>query len=444
MTRRTVPFALAPALAAAAALLAPSSALLAQTSAGGWGRVSLFGQAGSTRAVDGGAGSSFNDAWATLTLRSSPADSGGLEYALDGRGRSSAYGDERQSRAQLYDAWVGGRLSGGAVGARVGQMWLNDLGALGAVGGLNLEWRPLSDGKPGRFRLGVFGGLEPNAWEAGYVQGVTKAGAYAVLEGERARRHVLGWVLLRDKGLTERSVVTVTNFVPAGTTFFLYQAAEADLTGPGGTGHGGLTFFFVNARWAPTSRVELTATVHHGRSIDTRTITQDQLDGRPIDAKRLDGLLYESAGGRLSVEVVRGVRLWAGYARERTNNGETGANRTSAGLFVFNLLKSGFDVNAVLNRYDAVTGPFDSWYASLGRSIGARVYLSADYSTAVSVLRTASDGGIVVETRPRSRRMTLSGTFNLTRSISLLLSGERLLDDTSTQNRGMAGLTYRF
>lgn len=427
------------------ALLAPAPSLRAQTTSSGYGRVSLFVQGGSASPFDGGAGRSFNDAWASLALRSSLAEKGsGIEYALEGRGRSYSAGDERESRFQLYDAWVGGRVAEGVLGARVGQMWLNELGALGAVGGLLLEVRPKSDWKAGRLRFGLFGGLDPKTWEAGYYTGVKKGGAYAVLDGENARRHVLGWVLVKNGSLTERSVVSVSNFIPAGQKFFLYQAAEYDLTGPGGQGTGGLSYLFANARWAISTRVEVQGTFHHGRSIDTRTITQDELDGRPIDPKRLEGLLFETVGGRLSVEPIRGVRVWAGWARDKYNEDEAPGNRYSAGLYAGNVFKSRIDLNAIATRNDRPTGAYDSWYVSLGRNFGSWLYLSIDYSTAASVIRTTGIGGLVVETRPSSRRYTLNGLVNLTRDLSLLLTVERLTDDVEAATRGMAGLTLRF
>ena len=47
-------------------------------------------------------------------------------------------------------------------------------------------------------------------------------------------------------------------------------------------------------------------------------------------------------------------------------------------------------------------------------------------------------------TRPSSRRYSLSGIFNLSRAFSLFVTGEQLVDDETTQNRGLLGLTFRF
>jgi len=430
--RRTHAAALAAALAAA-----PCAAQALP----GWGRVALYAQTLRSTSDDGRA-SSFTELSAAVTLRSASVENGGVEYAVDMRG-ADAPSSGRPDRVSIYDAYVGGKLPGGVVGARVGQMWLNDLGALGALGGFLVEASPRGASKAGRLRLGLFAGAEPLGFEAGYVSGVRKAGAYAALDGARGRRHVVGWIVLRNSGLTERSVVTVTNFVPAGKCFFLYQAAEVDVTGPAGKGSGGLTYVFANARYAPVPRLELQANVHHGRSIDTRTITQDVLNGRPIDARALDGFLYESVGGRVTVEVVKNVRVYGGYAVDRSNRDDVRSGRATFGVWAANLAGSGLDVTLSDNRIDRTGGGYDSWYASIGRSLGPRLYLTLDASTSRSVFRFTDSGGTLVETRPHSRRYGLSGVLNLGRRFSFLLTLEELRDDTSHEERGLFGIIVR-
>jgi len=87
---------------------------------------------------------------------------------------------------------------------------------------------------------------------------------------------------------------------------------------------------------------------------------------------------------------------------------------------------------------------YDSWYFSLGRSLGSRLYLTLDYSTSLSVLQLTNSGGLTVMTRPSSRRYSLSGIYNLSRAFSLFVTGEQLVDDETTQNRALLGLTFRF
>lgn len=440
MTSRT----LRRALVALSLLAAPGNAL-AQSN--GWGRISLFVQGGQSRPQDGGESFSSNEAVTTLTYKSPEQELNGFEYAFDGRGSSyGAGGDDRQNRFSLWDAWAGGRFANGAVGVRVGQQWISDLGGLGSVGGALVEVR----GRKGkgkrklRPRFGVFGGLEPKGWEAGWVSGVKKGGAFAALDGEGGQRHVLGFVTIRNSGLTERSVVTTTNFIPVGKQLFFYVAGEYDVARPGGQADAGLSYAFVNARWAPSSRVELQGLYHRGRSYDARTLTQDQIDGRPVDPRLLTGFLYESAGARVTVEALRGVRVFAGYARDRGNRDDGSTGRITAGFHASNVFRSGIDVTVSDNRIDRPDGGYDSWYASVGRSFGGRVYVSLDYATALSVLRFTGTDGVVVESRPRTKRFSLNGSVNVGRSVSLLFSAERGTDDYATDLRGTLGLSVRF
>ena len=408
-----------------------------------WGRVSFMAQSFSAT-ESGHSVPSFSELILSATLASPARDEGGFEYRFDMRTAGYPQAGTRDARFSLYDGYVGQRFAGGAFGVRVGQMWLNDLGGLGSIGGVQGEFVRRNVAGFKRLRIGAFGGLEPKVLEAGYVSDVTKAGTYFALEGQGAWRNVLGFVLVRNSGLTERAVLTTTNFLPIGRTFLVYQSAEVDLVGPAGNGSGGLTYFFTNARYSPVPVVELQGLFHRGRSIDARTITLDQLNGRPISQRALEGLLYESAGGRVTFTVVRGFRLFAGYARDRNNREDAPTNRITLGGFASNVLGSGFDVRVSDDRVDGPTSSYDSWYGSVGRSLGPRIYLSVDYSSSFSVFRLLGQQGLLIENRPRTDRYSLSGLVNLTRFISVLGSLERTLDGGFDEWRWMSGLTYRF
>ncbi len=220
---------------------------LAQTP-GMWGRIS-FTAVGST-AKDSGVERGFTELITTITLATPVAETGGAEFGMDFRGAAYPGTEDRERRLSIYEGFVGYRLAGGRLGARVGQLWLNDLGALGSVGGVHVEYRQPMGPRKTRVRAGAFGGMEPKIMDAGYVSDVRKFGGYVALDGAGARRHVLGFVALRNQGLHERSVLTFSNFVPAGRSFFLYQAGEYDLEGPAGQGSGGLSYFFANARYS--------------------------------------------------------------------------------------------------------------------------------------------------------------------------------------------------
>jgi len=433
-----------PALAAvflAATLSLPHSARAQST--WGYGRITLFGQYAQTNRIDGGPNTTFSSISAIASLASKPADDGGVEYGFDARGEEYPSSDQT-NRVSIYDAWVGGQLKGGTAGLRIGQMWLNDVGGLGSVGGALLEVRPFQATSAGRFRFGVFAGLEPDLYQAGYVSGVKKFGGYAAFDGLHGWKNVLGYVQIRDKSVTERSVVTMLNFIPIGRDFFLYQAAEVDTTGPAGSGGGAnLTYMFVNARLKPVKWLEIQALYHRGLSVDTRTIAQDILNGRPVDPRALEGFLYSSVGGRVTIEPVRNLRIWGGYSQEKSSREGQSYPRYQAGISAMNVF--GFDLTASDYRYNPPsTGPYDSIYASIGRSIGPKVYLTLDYTTSLSTLNVTTIDGILVQSHPRSRRYALSGVINLSRAFSLLVTGEQIRDDYARQNRFLAGLTFRF
>ncbi len=301
----------------------------------------------------------YNELNASVTVHTPPRDSDGVEFSLDARGSEYPSVSNRDPRMSVYDAWVGGRIANGKVALRLGQMYLNDLGALGGLGGAALE------AKAGRVRFGLFGGLEPKGFDVGYVPDVRKGGAYVAYDGDRGWRNVLGFVTVRNQGLAERNVLSTTNFIPVGREFFLYQAAEYDLTGPGGMGKGGLAYLFATARWAPVRAFEIQGLYQHGRSVDARTITLDQLAGRPVDAKSLDGYLFDSMGGRVTVEFARGWRVWGGYYKDKNNSDDIDSNRWQFGLSAINVLGSGFDVFASDNRtLRPGSSTYDAWYFS--------------------------------------------------------------------------------
>ncbi len=387
----------------------------------------------------------FNEVVLSATL-TSPflRDEAGTEYRLDFRGAGYPQTIGRDRRISLYDAYVGRRMASG-LGVRVGQMWLNDLGGLGSLGGALVEIARQHVGGYRRMRIGAFGGLEPQILNAGYVNNVTKAGGYITLEGEGPWRNTLGFVTVRNSGLTERAVLTTTNFLPFGRKVFVYQAAEFDLRGPAGNGSGGLSYFFVNGRYAPASIIELQTVYHRGRSIDVRGITLDQLAGRPVSRRSLEGLLYESAGGRVTLTVARDVRLFAGYTKDRNNREDAPTARVTFGGFATNFLRTGLDINVSDARMHGPSAWYDSWDVSLGRSIGSRMYLSGDYTTSLSAFRMlAQEGLFVIDSRPRTNRVSLSDLIHLNRRLSLLASGDRTRDGSLSELRWLLSVIYRF
>ena len=80
------------------------------------------------------------------------------------------------------------------------------------------------------------------------------------------QRHVVGYVQVRQSGLTERNLLTFTNYVPGPSGFFLFQAAEVDLKGPAAGRRRAVSPTSWSTRASAGPRLELNGTYNRGRS----------------------------------------------------------------------------------------------------------------------------------------------------------------------------------
>jgi hypothetical protein len=414
----------------------------AQPAARPWGRVSFF--TSSFRSHDeGGTSNGFSELTTALTYHAPDTDANGLDYGLDVR-FSAFTARHRPDRASIYEGFVGARLRDGRAAFRVGHVSVVELGSLGSLAGGVVEVRTARESSQrGRLRAGAFGGLEPAILDAGYAKDVKKFGTYLAYDGQGARRHAVGYVLLRHGSLTERAVLAFTNFVPAGRKIFIYQAAELDTRAPAGRATRGLAYFFGTARFVPLERLELQATYNRGRSLDARTLSDDVLQGRPITPSALAGLLYESIGGRATVEVLRNTRLYAAFARESNNRDTESSRRATIGGHAPDVGGLGIDLTASQSFISRSQGSYSARYVSLGRQIGRSVYVSGDWSTSLSIVRFSRSDGLVIESRPHTTRYSGTATISLPNALSFLALAEYTHGDNYRDVRLMSGLTYR-
>jgi hypothetical protein len=424
---------------------APTAARAQSSSARPTGRVSVYVNSAG-RTWDDGNRQRDTDISTGATFESPRTDDNGVEFRLDLRHtRYSTPG--RADRLSLYDGYAGGRFGGDLqVRVRAGHMWLQDLGTMGAVAGGLIEvgqHRDI-DVDTRRFRAGFFSGLEPKIYDTGYASDVRKYGGYAAYESGYLRRHVVGYTTVKQGAATERSVLSFTNFIPAGRAVFAYQAAEYEVKGPAnGTAQPGLSYFLTNVRVSAGRRVELNGTYNRGRSLDARQLTDDVINQRALTAQAIEGLHYESGGGRVTVEIVPRLRVYAGYSRDRTNRDDSATGRSLFGGHAGNVLGTGFDLSASDSRIQRATGPYHSRYLSVGRSLGRAVYVSVDYSTSLSVIRFLRSDGVIIETRPSTRRYSGSASITLNRYLSLLTTVDQTVDDSLRELRVLSGLSYR-
>jgi hypothetical protein len=395
------------------------------------------------RQVDGLDSRSDTELWSGVELHTSDLDEGGPEFGLDLR--HSWFADRsRPQRVSVYDGFVGVRFGQAPhVKVRAGHMWLSELGSVGALAGGLAEVRlGAADGT--RVRVGGFSGVEPRLYEVGYVPDVRKHGGFVAIERGFLQKHLIGYTRIQQGPALERSVLTLTNFLPGGQSFFLYQAAEFDVEGPAdGTARRGLSYFLANARVSPHTRVELLGTYNRGRSIDARRLTEEVRTGRPLTSQAIDGLRYESIGGRVTVEVARQFRLYGGYSRDRNNRDDAATGRVTIGGHAGNVFNTGFDISGSDAWIDRASGPYHSRFVSVGRSLGRSLYVSVDYATSLSVVRFVRSDGIVIETRPSTRRWSATGSASVSRHWSLLGTLDWSTDDTMRELRVLSGLSYR-
>jgi hypothetical protein len=406
------------------------------------GRVSVYTNA-SRAAVADGASRDFLEISTAATYSLPERDSDGLVYGFDLR--HSRAGNSRADRLSVYEMYAGARAAGGRLMLRWGHIWLNDLGGLGALAGgaVEVRSRPAGESKVSAVRAGAFAGLEPNVFLRGYAPGIFKYGAYVAFDGERARRQTVGIIAIKHESALERSVISASNVLPIGSKLFVYQAAEIDMSAPGGRARRGLNYFLTNTRFAPNRRVDVQGTFSRGRSIDARGISEDSLNGRSISPAALEGFLYESAGGRVSVEVAPGVRIHGAYARDRNNRDDDASGRITIGGYAGNVGGWGFDVSASDSRVHRASGPYHSRYVSVGRQVGRDIYVSGDISTSLAVLRFSRSDDVIVELRPRTTRVTGSAVINIGRATSLHATVDRTVDEGATDLRLVSGIIYR-
>ena len=104
----------------------------------------------------------------------------------------------------------------------------------------------------------------------------------------------------------------------------------------------------------------------------------------------------------------------------------------------------GLDLTVTNSRVDRSSGSFDATYASLGKTLGRRVYVSLDYATSLSVYYYRRDDGGTIESRPESTRWSLNSNININRTFSLLLVGEYSEHDDFDDIHVLTGLSVRF
>ncbi len=70
-------------------------------------------------------------------------------------------------------------------------------------------------------------------------------------------------------------------------------------------------------------------------------------------------------------------------------------------------------------------------------------YVSGDYSNSLSVIRFLRSDGVIIETRPWTRRFSGTANGTLSRQFSLMVVADYTQDEGIDEIRLLTGITYR-
>jgi hypothetical protein len=141
---------------------------------------------------------------------------------------------------------------------------------------------------------------------------------------------------------------------------------------------------------------------------------------------------------------MRNLRFWADVGQDRNNRDDSTRDRLQLGFTASRLFTSGFDFTVAASQFSGEEDDYDALYASLGTSVGRRVYLSLDYNRSTAVYRYDNGEGGTVEVNPDGQRLGLSANINLDKTFSFLITAETLDNDDFDERRLLTGLVVRF
>jgi len=147
---------------------------------------------------------------------------------------------------------------------------------------------------------------------------------------------------------------------------------------------------------------------------------------------------------RITVRALRNLRVWASFGQDRNNRDDSTRDRFQVGLSATRLFDTGFDFSIASSRYSSDSDEYDALYASLGTSIGRRLYLSLDYNRSLALYRFADGTDGSFEVRPESQRFALSANINLNSTFSFLGVVESFDSDDFEEFRILGGLFVNF
>ena len=280
----------------------------------------------------------------------------GMSFTVHGRAArelapaSSMTSGRSRTNIRLYEMALRSDIPGNGLGFALGRVTPRYAGGLGPIDGVEAFVRT------GRFTAGILGGLQPDYINSGidtYRQKAALFLNYAWQNNESGGGDVsVAYGRLMFKGKLDRDFVYLQSSTRIGTTLFLYQSTEMDLTGLEGTERKSkprLTNTFVNASYTPISWLSLdagydaTRMVYYYESMEVRSDTL------------LDNTVRQGIRGGVSFRLPLRIQI-GGRINVRPRIDDLRTSRTIVGTFrMGNILQSntslGFQAATIKGTY---------------------------------------------------------------------------------------------
>jgi hypothetical protein len=273
--------------------------------------------------------------------------------------------DNRKNRFILYDARILFDKTDSPFFLSLGQMNLYDTAGIGQVMGGLVGYKIGRD-----VLLGGYGGLESSIYVDRLESDYQKYGLFARYQGSFGRRFSLSYNQTRYKGSTERQHIYAGLMFPLVKVFSIFGNFEYELAS-NVRSEDRLSRVFVNARWDPVRKVDVTAFYSSGRGLDYHRFLLERSQDPTLNDTELERFYYSCQYGlRLSLKPWRNLRFTLSRMESEQKDLEIRNHSWRFSGSAGDVFHTGITLygNYVWNRGEMSES--DSYYAALSKDFG--------------------------------------------------------------------------
>ncbi len=348
-------------------------------------------------------------------------------------------GARNANRLIVYDARVIYEDQASPVELSVGQMNLYNSAGVGQLlgGVLGYQINP-------PITAGGYPGLQADIYDLNVDLQYQKYGVYTQYRGTGAKSAALSYNAIRFEGRGERVFIYASGLFPIANLAVLYGNMEYEV-GDYLAQKDRLSRVFLNARYDPTTLVQLSAYYSSGKGLDFHRFLLEQSQNPARNSPELERFYYSKTfGARVTFKPHRRVRLYLAKRESEQKDRMIRNHTTQLGGSAWNIGGSGISLYGSYNINRGDASESDSYRISMSRDFGPLSW-TAYYSTTFNGIRFNAVTG-----RPSivriSDRSTVSNDFFFSISTALALS---LVHDYSSrgvqdENTLFFRVIYRF